>query len=114
VILPLCPCCNGRHWPRYTFSFHAPTVTIAPTPKYDAQVLFDAVVRCVNDISFNVGKLRQEATTDEGLRAVIGPMSNRQLGKAIEKLSNRNFDGFVIERQGADRYGTFWHIVVVR
>jgi len=112
---PICPCCSKRHWPRHSISIYAPTVLIARTPRYDSEQLIDAIVRVVGDLSFSANELKRHAEKFESpLREAIGGMSCRQLGKALRAIMEKDFDGFRIERQGVDKDGAYWHVVVRR
>jgi hypothetical protein len=108
---PLCPCCGRAHWPRYTIRVYAPIVTITPTPRYDAAALVEAIAAFVGEKDFNCRELKDHAMVVEGpLRDAIGAMSPKQLGKALWAIKEKDFDGYCIERLGADKHGAIWRL----
>jgi len=89
----------------------APTVVIAPTPRYDAAALVDAIAAFVGEKDFNCRELKDHAMVVEGpLRDAIGTRSPKQLGKALWAIKEKDFDGYYIERLGADKHGAIWRL----
>jgi hypothetical protein len=60
--------------------------------------------------TFNSAELWTHARRVEGplQTAMINLKNCRQLGKALERIAK---DGFAIERQGKDKYGSYYRLV---
>ena len=79
--------------------------------RFDPEELIRAVALFAGDRTFNARELMTYALLVEGpLRNAIGPLSTKQLGKALRKMMNKSFGGFVIERQGVDSAGARWRV----
>ena len=79
----------------------------------DEAELIRAIARFAGGRTFNTHELMAYALVTGGpLRDAIGPMSSVQLGKALRAIftSGKSFDGFTLERQGADNAGTRWRL----
>jgi hypothetical protein len=49
---------------------------------------------------------------DANLRRVLGALTNRQLGKKLQRLAGRDCGGLVLQRVGRDGIGVIWGVGV--
>ncbi len=87
--------------------------TLAGTPPHvhvSDDALIKAIMRAVGDRTFNSRELKELARVAGPLRDILGDMIPAQIGKALQKLKGKNYDGYVLERQSVDKEGTMWRV----
>jgi hypothetical protein len=80
-------------------------------PLTDAEFL-KVIATSVQGRVFNVIELRHHARVDANLRRVLGALTNRQLGKKLQRLAGRDCGGLVLQRVGRDGIGVIWGVGV--
>jgi hypothetical protein len=75
--------------------------------------LLSAIALAVQGAVFSAKELVDHAAVDANLRAAIGPVSARRLGKRLRSLVETPIDGLVLHRVGRDGGGAIWSVVTV-
>lgn len=71
-------------------------------------ILLPAISRSIGDAVFTSVDLQGHAATDGQLRAALGGISRRKLGKLLARCAGLDRDGLCVQRVGSVREGVLW------